>query len=222
MVNVVNKMCEVPNCFKRPSLNYPGVRPAVRCGEHKLEGMTNAFRKSTTPKSASESNDSPPRRRAKSTDGDTTDSGSDADDASPTVSQPPSASKNHAVPSPLHDVSSPSLKLQSSSGPPNPLPIRHPPSATLLFKFAAIPPLPPLIPLTPSPEHTKRAGWGSGVASQRAALATLRVAVDDFGAAEKPTAATSASGAKMAQCKDVLKKHLCQVSLMRCSSMNSH
>ena len=25
MVNVVNKMCEVPNCFKRPSLNYPGV-----------------------------------------------------------------------------------------------------------------------------------------------------------------------------------------------------
>ncbi len=147
MVNVVNKMCEVPNCFKRPSLNYPGVRPAVRCGEHKLEGMTNAFRKSTTPKSASESNDSPPRRRAKSTDGDTTDSGSDADDASPTVSQPPSTSKNHIVPSPPHDVSSPSSKLQSSSGPPirhPPSAIRHPPSVTLLFKFAAQSLPPPL------------------------------------------------------------------------------
>jgi hypothetical protein len=82
MVNVVNKMCEVPNCFKRPSLNYPGVRPAVRCGEHKLEGMTNAFRKSTTPK-ASGSSSGQAEARIKGSDGDTTDSGSDADETAP-------------------------------------------------------------------------------------------------------------------------------------------
>jgi len=45
MVGVVNKTCEVEGCHKRPSLNYPGVRPAIRCGAHKLAGMTNSFRK---------------------------------------------------------------------------------------------------------------------------------------------------------------------------------
>ena len=44
MVNVVNKRCEVQGCTKRPSVNYPGVRPASRCGEHKLPGMTGKFR----------------------------------------------------------------------------------------------------------------------------------------------------------------------------------
>jgi len=48
MINVVNKMCEHEGCHKRPSLNYPGVRPAIRCGEHKLPGMTNSFRKLDT------------------------------------------------------------------------------------------------------------------------------------------------------------------------------
>jgi hypothetical protein len=76
MVNVVNKMCEVPNCFKRPSLNYPGVRPAVRCGEHKLEGMTNAFRKSSTPRSVNACLATADPSRVK-VEGDTTDSGSD-------------------------------------------------------------------------------------------------------------------------------------------------
>ena len=86
MVNVVNKMCEVHNCFKRPSLNYPGIRPAVRCGEHKLEGMTNAFRKATVPKSSNKQascNGSQTHTRVKSSDGDTTDSGSDEDESSP-------------------------------------------------------------------------------------------------------------------------------------------
>ncbi len=44
MVNVVNKRCEVQGCTKRPSVNYPGIRPASRCGEHKLPGMTGKFR----------------------------------------------------------------------------------------------------------------------------------------------------------------------------------
>jgi len=45
MVNVVNKRCEVKGCTKRPSVNYPGVRPASRCGDHKLPGMTQMFRR---------------------------------------------------------------------------------------------------------------------------------------------------------------------------------
>ena len=205
MVNVVNKMCEVPNCFKRPSLNYPGVRPAVRCGEHKLDGMTNAFRKAPTPKSCNENGAAPHRARVKLHDGDTTDSGSDADESCPLASQPPSGSKTSDESSNSHteaaEASSPSSKPPSSSGPLS----RH------YFPLVC-----PRIQL-PVADPAKRARWGSGVAAQRAALATLSVGVDDLSSADSAAAsspaapAAAAASGKVMQCKDVLKAHLCQV-----------
>ena len=158
MVNVVNKMCEVPNCFKRPSLNYPGVRPAVRppppplltcilcntsiptcilcntstptcilcntsqvrCGEHKLEGMTNAFRKSSSSKSSSGGSKGVAEPRVKTSDGDTTDSGSDGDEAgaSPAAAASCSGSPAHhaAAAAAAADASSPSAKPDSAAG----------------------------------------------------------------------------------------------------------
>ena len=152
MVNVVNKMCEVPNCFKRPSLNYPGVRPAVRCGEHKLEGMTNAFRKSVTPKASSDSNESP-QHRARSSDGDTTDSGSDADDSCPVVSEPPSGStKTIKSPNPstaAADAASPSSKPKPAAGESR--------AASLCSAAAS-----PSHSIHSAGENAKRARWGSG------------------------------------------------------------
>lgn len=202
MVNVVNKMCEVPNCFKRPSLNYPGVRPAVRCGEHKLEGMTNAFRKAPTPKSSSENGAVTHRPRVKSSDGDTTDSGSDADESCPLISEPSSGSKqSDGSATQAAEASSPSSNARSSSGPLS----RH------YFPLVL-----PRIQL-PDADPAKRARGGSGVAAQRAALTTLSVGVDDLSSADSAAAsspsaaAASAASGKMMQCKDVLKSHLCQV-----------
>ena len=61
---------------------FQTVRQFSALAEHKLEGMTNAFRKSTTPK-ASGSSSGQAEARIKGSDGDTTDSGSDADETAP-------------------------------------------------------------------------------------------------------------------------------------------
>ena len=189
MVNVVNKMCEVPNCFKRPSLNYPGIRPAVRCGEHKLEGMTNAFRKATVPKSSNKqasSNGSQTRTRVKSSDGDTTDSGSDEDESSPV-----------SLESGTGNVASPTAKPA-------------PGQFSRAFFFAPSPPN--WCSAAETAATAKPSRSGSGVAAQRAALASLQVAVDEPSSVSAACTPAPAS-AKSLQSKDILKLHLCQVRI---------
>jgi hypothetical protein len=60
----------------------------------------------------------------------------------------------------------------------------------------------------------KRPRWGSGVAAQRAALASLHVAVDQQPSSESAPSSSvksAASNAKAYKSKEVLKRHLCQV-----------
>ena len=35
----IHGMCDVAGCDKQPTFNFPNVRPAIKCGAHKEEGM---------------------------------------------------------------------------------------------------------------------------------------------------------------------------------------
>ncbi len=43
--DVSNKPCEVEGCKVQPSFNQPGIRPAIRCDAHRLEGMVDVVNK---------------------------------------------------------------------------------------------------------------------------------------------------------------------------------